>query len=225
MDLSTSPRKIGLARLTWNGSEPAVAHFEEAPKDWEALARKIAGSVKAGAVWAIDVPFGWPRALSGFLSEHASGPVALPAAEGSKARWTTLARRCTDLNVIQTKGYGVSGFSVSFDKLGATAAAWAHVEWLLKTEHQLEVNRAGTWAENRSEPAIVETYPAAAWHAWGQQRTPASTTWPKLNKPLAGVVDSSLLRVTTSHPNEHQRDAQLRARGPLVVGWGNLGSG
>ncbi len=96
-----------------------------------------------------------------------------------------VARRLTDRMVIDRelrKQWRVQGFSVSFDKLGATAVAWATIEWDLAHHHHIKIDRAGVSGH------VLETYPAAAWKRWGGVKPPAAMTWPELAEHLAQAV-------------------------------------
>jgi hypothetical protein len=189
VDLSTSPSNTGVVSVSWSAGPLAV--FERR----RGRARTRAGLVDTIAAtadsdwWAVDVPFGWPRHWGDFLQRHCEGPAQLPNAIADEARpWRTVARRVTDLEVVDRvydDRTGTPGFSVSFDKLGATAAAWAWVEWELKRQHGLVIDRSGI----SDEVKVCETYPAAAWRKWFVSDNPSSAGAVMFRKALASVVE------------------------------------
>jgi hypothetical protein len=208
LDMSTAPSNTGLVALQWSDVGPGLAKCLPASEcTLDALALRIADSTRAGAWWAVDVPFGWPDGFAEFLGQHRMGPASLP--EGGASPWTPLARRATDRIVIDPQlpaHLRVSGFSVSFDKLGATAAAWAYVEQRLHNQHRIKLDRAG------QSGTIVETYPAAAWKRWGGRRPPAAISWEELAGLVSPVVlpetEEDAVRLTKS---PHLRDALVCA--------------
>lgn len=128
------------------------------------LIERISRSEEEQAVWAVDVPFGRPEGFSEFLTRHRAGPTTLNPRVGlSGAAWAGISHRETDREV-----EGRAGFSVSFDKLGATAAAWSMVEQGLHHLKEITLDRSGLTGR------VVETYPSAAWRVWGFDSRPAA---------------------------------------------------
>jgi hypothetical protein len=158
--------------------------------------------------WAVDVPFGWPDAWADFLSRHANGPAHLPPGPPDDERpWSGVARRATDRHVTGQRFTDRSptlGFSVTFDKLGATAAAWSWIEWQLQSRHRLVIDRAGVTEKNK----VCETYPAAAWRKWFTTGNPTSVSDEEFQGHLGAILrpDNGCWTITP-----HERDALICA--------------
>jgi len=215
VDLSTDPRKVGLVSLTWDGEGPANVEepwgngVKKSTPHREALASLIAAHPTD--VWDVDVPFGWPVGLAGFLTRHAQGvdnPFRVPATELAAAShhhgprpWDHLARRVTDHEAIRRLP-SFTGFSVSFDKLGATAAAWADIEQLLRA-NGVRFSRDGR------EGYVVETWPSACWRVLGLQGNPAKLMPEDFARRLHGIVSLTpdLTAMTADTKGGHSRDA------------------
>jgi len=208
VDLSTSAPGTGVVSVQWVTGEPGVfaCHRGNARRR-DDLVDKIAAT--AGTDWwAVDVPFGWPDGWADFLSRHVDGPAELPPAPPDDERpWAGVARRATDLQVIGrrfTDRSPTPGFSVTFDKLGATAAAWSWIEWQLQSRHGLVIDRAGV----ADEIKVCETYPAAVWRKWFTTGNPASVGDEKLQGHLGTILRPVDGRWTMT---PHERDALICA--------------
>jgi Protein of unknown function (DUF429) len=209
VDLSTTASSTGVVSISWLASDRATFQCH---RD---LTRTRSGLVEAIARtasqdwWAVDVPFGWPNGWGEFLQRHSQGPAELPNSAENVARpWQAVARRVTDLEVVgRTFADGrkrTPGFSVSFDKLGATAAAWAWVEFELERSHGIVIDRSGMSDTVR----VCETYPAAAWRKWFTSDNPSSAGTDNFREALAAVLEPADGDWTLSG---HERDALVCA--------------
>ena len=178
VDLSTNPRKTGLVAIRWGGGTPGLVTEARVGATRDELIEGIARSDEEKAVWAVDVPFGWPDGFSEFLTRHRNGPTALAPGEGSPGTpWTGIAFRETD-RAARKDGAGIN---VSFDKLGATAAAWSVVEYGLQQLTRIDLDRSGLTGR------VVETWPTAAWRNWDFDSRPASkAAWEATRERLVG---------------------------------------
>jgi hypothetical protein len=189
VDLSTRSQHTGVVSIVWTPGERGVftRHRGEL-RTRRGLVFKIAETC-AAEWWAVDVPFGWPDHWADFLQRHRMGPAQLPVrpAVDEAVPWAFVARRVTDTKVV-TRDFKdrkrTPGFSVTFDKLGATAAAWSWIEWSLAEVHDKRIDRSGM-TENVK---VCETYPAAAWRKWFATGSPASSDAATLASCLDGVV-------------------------------------
>ena len=176
IDMSTTPGHTALAAIATSptrGSELVAAH----PKVRHDQLLEVL-STWDYAVASVDVPFGWPDAFTSVVASHMQGPLASVPAPGTGEahswRVRSVALRATDAFVYDL--YGVRPMAIGFDKLGATAAAWALIESALGKQG---ISRSG---KPRSKRRIVETYPAAQLKAWG---VPAAKLSPEQLEELA----------------------------------------
>lgn len=189
VDLSTNPSNTGVVSIVWQQGKRGVFRRFPEKRRRDDLVTSIAGTA-ARDWWAVDVPFGWPKHWGQFLVRHGLEASELPGASNDPERpWRSVARRLTDLEVAG-RSFGderrpTPGFSVSFDKLGATAAAWAWVEWELKRKHDLVIDRSGVGEEVK----VCETYPAAAWRAWSLPNNPSSIGTRGFRAALEQIVE------------------------------------
>lgn len=102
VDLSTSPRSTGLVAIEWAGGQPGIVVEAHAQVTREDLIERIARSEDEHAVWAVDVPFGWPDGFVDFLASHKAGPTALAPGQGP-LRWAAISQRETDRVARQTQ--------------------------------------------------------------------------------------------------------------------------
>jgi hypothetical protein len=200
VDLSTKPQSTGIVTIQWDATGPGVITEARVGATRDELVDRIARSTDTGTVWAVDVPFGWPIGFAEFLTSHREGPAALdPGAGPSERPWDLISHRETDRAVRKQVR---TGFNVSFDKLGATAAAWSVVEHGLRLRG-IKLDRSGLTGR------VVETWPSAAWRAWGLHSTPAAKASWEAN--LSQLLDTGVLRAGDHEQelaaNEHIRDA------------------
>ena len=164
IDFATEPKGTALTAVEWRADDAPRRIGSWCPVDHSILVDILEASRDelVYAVAAVDVPFGWPQAFAEMLAHHRDGPLAEgPAPEDPDASvWRTrkVAFRGTDLTVRDV--YGLTPLSVSFNKLGATAAAWA----LIEADLSWTLDRSGQLVEGK--PRILETYPAAQFRAW-----------------------------------------------------------
>lgn len=194
LDLSTDPKSTGLVSIDWRSTPAAATVHLRDYRSRKTIAQTIARSVSRGDWWAVDVPFGWPQDFADYLQAHRQGPVALPRASGRRQPWAGLADRRTD--VVARERTGLGGFNVSFDKLGATAAAWSVIEHALAEDHGPEMDRSGV------SGSIVETWPAAAWRIW--EVVPLGRLdWEGVLLSLHGrVIDAAIGQSRTAHDRD-----------------------
>lgn len=200
VDLSTKPKSTGIVTIQWDATGPGLITEARVGANRDELVDRIARSTDTGTVWAVDVPFGWPDGYAEFLSSHREGPATLDPGEGPPERpWDLISHRETDR---VARGKVGAGFNVSFDKLGATAAAWSVVEHGLRLRG-IKLDRSGLTGP------VVETWPSAAWRAWGLQSTPAAkASWQaNLKRLLAEGVLQAGDHEQELAANEHIRDA------------------
>jgi len=201
IDMSTALPSVGVASLTWHTAAPATLSVHTVTKNdgvAEYLSQTLADPT---AVVAVDVPFGWPSGFAKFLALHAQGPTPLPEPNGRSA-WSALAGRETDRQV--REAVKIQGLSVSFDKLGATAAMWSEIEFGLLATMGHRLDRSGITGP------IVETWPRAAWSRFvGRSENPAKLTPTKFEEALEHVVDfkSPSWRAYPEARREHAQDA------------------
>lgn len=173
VDIATKAGHPALTALAWTqaGHPEVVAVWKVVSH--EALAQLLGRGSDAYRAAAVDVPSAWPRSFTAMLTEHETGPLQHIPTDGGEAqsnldgeaaadwRTVTLALRATDRQI--HRRYHMRPIAVSFDKLGATAAAWALIEAALGPR----LDRTGRRASD-ADQRILETYPAAqlrAWHA------------------------------------------------------------
>lgn len=217
VDMSTSPASTGLVQLTWHEGGRAKVHEVARPKR-SAIVELIRGSL-SNEWWAVDVPFGWPHDFRDWLQSHGRGP-APEVGDIDGPNWSRLARRHTDRHVHAFNGTPGAGFSVSFDKLGATAAAWSSVESALAAgDPPILIDRSGVYNDSPREHAgVLETWPSAAWRAFCDNSelefsNPAKMTPTEFRSVLEGVVELTPghLCMSTSETGAHYRDALVCA--------------
>jgi hypothetical protein len=210
LDLATDPRHTGLVSVDWSRGGDVKVH-PRADRGLDALVERILETSKPKTqaeeadVWAVDVPFGWPYGFAEFLATHFEGP-ALVGDIDEPRPWDSVSHRLTDRVSRADQPRGL-GFNVSFDKLGATAAAWSLIEFRLH-QRGMPLDRSGPTGS-----AIIETWPAAAWRRWAPgSASPANSAWPAMADALARVVicDGDTRR-QLSAKSGHTRDALVCA--------------
>ena len=197
LDLSTNPRNVGLVCIEWLTSGQGNVILQRITsrsitESMDEIRTRIETTTALGEHWAVDVPFGWPRELGKWLVQH-GGPCAAPLPAHvitSGSPWAGLASRVTDL-LARKRADLPGGISVSFDKLGATAACWSMVE--------LQLDRAATFDRSGLTPRpgggrVVETWPAAAWRCWFPDDRLNHESWSQLDDRLGPVLATPLNR-------------------------------
>ncbi|OAH10207.1 DUF429 domain-containing protein [Streptomyces jeddahensis] len=157
IDLAASPPTTAAAVIVWEGSTAVVEPPRLRCTD-EELVGLLAG-LRPGDHAGVDCPFGWPIPFVEAVSAHAAGRPWPGRGTDSATHRATLRLRRTDLLTHRALGAGARPpLSVSFDRLGATTARWAHLADALAARG-VEVERTGTGG-------VVEVYPAAARLRW-----------------------------------------------------------
>ena len=155
VDLAASPRTTAVSVITWRDGAayvdpPGLGYDDERLL---ALLRDTDPSDRVG----VDCPFGWPMEFVAAITAHARREAWPGRGRRSDEHRRSLWFRETDRRVRADTGR--AGLSVSFDRLGAVAARWAHLADALTTAG-IEVDRTGAGR-------FVEVYPAAARRRWG----------------------------------------------------------
>lgn len=199
LDMSTNPAKTAAVRLAWTDGRATVDRVVH-PLPAVKIPDLIADHHHDW--WAVDVPFGWPDAFVDLMHQRHHQPLA-PHAVPPNTDWetwrrATVARRATDQFLVEDLGQ--RPLPASFDKLGATAAAWSLIEGRLAATG-ITIDRSGATG------TIIETYPKAALVAWGD------TTRGKIT--LDGLQRLFPYLDATAHPtamaNDDVRDALICA--------------
>lgn len=181
--MSTDLASVGVASLEWRVGQPASLEIHKVSRSLPLFELLLTALSDPHSNVAVDVPFGWPEGFAQFLASHSSGPAVLPKPVGQSA-WSALASRETDRQV--RTALGIQGLSVSFDKLGATAAMWSDIESRLLELEGHRLDRSGMTGR------IVETWPRAAWVRFvGRDENPAKLSREQFVEVLSGVVDFS----------------------------------
>jgi hypothetical protein len=227
LDLATTPSNAGLVSIDWADGgrvrvHPARDRTIEAIVDLICDSEHRENAAAGGDYWAVDVPFGWPDGFGAFVSTHQDGPTDVAqfgrtGPDGPRRPWQAVSHRVTDRRVRDALPR-VGGFDVSFDKLGATAAAWSVIEFQL-ADRGVRVDRAGLDPGSR----VVETWPAAAWRIWAPgQRPPAACDWSTMHAHLAPLLAVDVeAEQRLSAKGGHARDAlvcALVARAYATIG-------
>ncbi|MCK0118313.1 DUF429 domain-containing protein [Isoptericola sp. S6320L] len=149
IDLSTDPRKTGVATIDWHADGARLTDVALGADD-DDLVALVDRADRTG----VDCPLGWPTAFVDYVVAHRDGGLDLDVPL-SRA---PLLLRATDRYVVER--VGVRPLSVSAERIGATAMRCAAVLSRLV--------RAGTVVDRTGgSGAVVETYPAAALKIWG----------------------------------------------------------
>ncbi|WP_277213156.1 DUF429 domain-containing protein [Isoptericola croceus] len=149
IDLSTDPRKTGVATIEWRRDSAVLTSLALGADD-DNLVALIDGADKSG----IDCPLGWPSPFVDYVVAHRAGGQKLTVPETRRS----LLLRTTDRHTIERTG--VRPLSVSADRIGATAMRCAALLSRL-TQAGAAVDRSGI------DGPVVEVYPAAALRIWG----------------------------------------------------------
>jgi len=190
VDLSTNASSTGFVSISWPALGRGVFDRQPAGRRRRTDLVTAIAETAGNDWWAVDVPFGWPKQWGAFLVRHQRGATELPGASEDRDRpWRSVARRRTDIEIVgrdfPDARRATPGFSVTFDKLGATAAAWAAVEWELSRTHNVTIDRSGV----RDDVKVCETYPAAAWRTWSLHKNPSSIGSEGFRAALEGIIE------------------------------------
>jgi len=124
-------------------------------------------------LYVIDVPMGWPRDFVAKLSEGVQVQAGTPWLFGPDPKGLNerLRKRRTDMAV--GKLQRVDPYSVSMDKLGATAvfARQLLAELLPAQESRLLLPGCGRSVDELADESVIEVYPGATFVAWSERDT------------------------------------------------------
>jgi hypothetical protein len=158
VDLAASPPHTAAAVIAWDRTGGDVESPRLRCSDEELL--DLLGGLGSEDRAGVDCPFGWPAPFVEAMTAHAEGRPWPGRGHDSTAHRATLRLRRTDVLTHQVMGERArQPLSVSFDRLGATAARWAHLADALAARGR-PVDRTGAGR-------IAEVYPAAARVRWG----------------------------------------------------------
>lgn len=155
VDLAVADNNTAAAEITWDEYGAAVGPVRAGCTDDELL--DLLGNLDPDERAGVDCPFGWPLAFTRAVHAHAHHQPWPGRGQERRADYRQMRLRRTDVHVRQVSGR--LPLSVSFDKLGAAAARWAHLADALDQRGR-PVDRSG------SGP-VLEVYPAASRSMWG----------------------------------------------------------
>jgi Protein of unknown function (DUF429) len=196
VDLAASPATTAACMITWNHGQ-AVVDKPIRPLD-DARLLGLLDDLRPGDRAGVDCPFGWPADFVAALVAHASGQRWPGRGEGSVDYRARMRLRLTDRRVAELTGR--IPLSVAFDKLGATAARWAHLADALAASGR-SVDRTGAGL-------VAEVYPAAARLRWKLSPTRSVT---ELQTALPSLQFADQSGAVTYERDEHAFDALVAA--------------
>jgi predicted nuclease with RNAse H fold len=158
VDLAVADNNTAAVEITWDEHGAAVGPARAGCTDDELL--DLLGGLGPGERAGVDCPFGWPVAFSRAVHAHAHHRPWPGRGQERRADYGQMRLRRTDVRVRQVCGR--LPLSVSFDKLGATAARWAHLADAL--------DQRGTTVDRSGSGPVLEVYPAASRSMWGLGR-------------------------------------------------------
>ena len=198
IDLAASPPNTAAAVVAWEEGSAVVQppRLRCTDRDLIGLLEDLEPGERAG----VDCPFGWPIPFVEALSAHtAGGPWPGRDLDSGEHR-AELRMRRTDVVTHRAMGPGSRPpLSVSFDKLGATTARWAHLADALAAR--------GRPVERTGAGPVVEVYPAAARRRWGLGR---ERSMKELFDAVPGLSCSADVRAQYER-SEHAFDALIAA--------------
>lgn len=154
VDLAVAARTTAAAEITWGQHGATVGPAHQGCTDQVLL--DLLSGLGPGDRAGIDCPFGWPVDFAEAVHAHTHQRPWPGRGRDRAEHYAGLRLRRTDLRVRQVTG--CRPLSVSFDKLGATAARWAYLADALAVDGR-PVDRAGAGT-------VVEVYPAASRTQW-----------------------------------------------------------
>jgi predicted RNase H-like nuclease len=153
IDCATQPKKVGLARGTYDNGLVTVEEVRCGhPNLEETVAKWLSGS--GPALIALDAPLGWPAKLGRELSQHTAGQ---PLSEDE------LFNRETDRMI--HKEIGRKPLDVGADRIARTARA--ALALLQRLREQMDVEITLAWSSQVEKIEAIEVYPAATLKAHG----------------------------------------------------------
>lgn len=196
VDLAARPATTAASVINWNHGQ-AIVDKPIRPLDDAHLLGLLAGLLPGDRA-GVDCPFGWPADFVAAITAHASGQPWPGRDQGSAEYREQLRLRLTDRRVIEVTRR--PPLSVSFDKLGAAAARWAHLADALATRGR-SVDRTGAGL-------VAEVYPAAARRRWNLS---PSRSVAELQTALPSLRFADSSGAAAYERNEHAFDALVAA--------------
>jgi hypothetical protein len=196
VDLAAGHANTAACVITWSHSQ-AVVDEPIRPLD-DAHLHGLLNDLRPGDRAGVDCPFGWPADFVAALVAHASGQRWPGRGEDSAEYRARMRLRLTDRRVAEVTRR--TPLSVSFDKLGATAARWAHLADAL-TASGKSVDRTGAGL-------VAEVYPAAARLRWNLSPYRSVAELHRALPPLQFADPSG---AAAYERNEHAFDALVAA--------------
>jgi Protein of unknown function (DUF429) len=192
VDLAASPATTAACMITWNHGQ-AVVDKPIRPLD-DARLLGLVDDLRPGDRAGVDCPFGWPADFVAALVAHASGQRWPGRGESSVEYRARIRLRLTDRRVAELTGR--IPLSVAFDKLGATAARWAHLADALAA--------SGRSGDRTGAGLVAEVYPAAARLRWNLSPTRSVT---QLQTALPSLQFADPSGAVAYERDEHAFDA------------------
>ena len=196
VDLAASPATTAACMITWNHGQ-AVVDKPIRPLD-DARLLALLDDLGPGDRAGVDCPFGWPVDFVAAVAAHARGQRWPGRGENSIEYRARIRLRLTDRRVAEVTGR--IPLSVAFDKLGATAARWAHLADALAASGR-SVDRTGAGL-------VAEVYPAAARLRWNLSSTRSIS---ELQTALPSLQFADQSDAVAYERDEHAFDALVAA--------------
>jgi hypothetical protein len=196
VDLAAGSATTAACIITWHNGHAVVGQPIRPLDDTQLLG--LFDGLRPGDRAGVDCPFGWPTDFVTAVTAHASGQPWPGRGEDSTAYRTRLRLRMTDRRVAQMTRR--PPLSVAFDKLGATAARWAHLADALAA--------SGTRVDRTGAGLVAEVYPAAARLRWNLS---PSRSVAELQMALPSLQFADASGAVAYEGNEHAFDALVAA--------------
>ncbi|MQS08064.1 DUF429 domain-containing protein [Streptomyces alkaliphilus] len=160
VDLAVNARTTAVAEIRWDGDGDGAAAGVPVTGCRDEYLLDLLSGLGEGEAAGVDCPFGWPIAFAEAVAAHADHR-PWPGHADREGHYRDMRLRMTDrvTDAALRPLTGRGPLSVSMDKLGATAARWAHLAHHL-AERGHPVDRAGAGR-------VVEVYPAGSRAVWG----------------------------------------------------------
>lgn len=196
VDLAAGRATTAACVITWNQDQAVVDEPIRRLDDAQLLGLLV--DLQPGDRAGVDCPFGWPIDFVDAIAAHADGQPWPGRGEDSAKYRARLRLRLTDRRVAAVARR--PPLSVSFDKLGAAAARWAHLADALAARGR-SVDRTGAGL-------VAEVYPAVARLRWNLSM---SRSVAELKTALPSLQFADPSGVTAYEHNEHAFDALVAA--------------
>jgi hypothetical protein len=196
VDLAAGSATTAACMIIWDDGQAIVDKPMRPLDDVQLIG--LLRNLQAGSRAGVDCPFGWPVDFVSAIAAHASGQRWPGRGEDSIQYRARMRLRLTDRRVAEATGR--PPLSVAFDKLGATAARWAHLADALAADGRT-VDRTGAGL-------VAEVYPAAARRRWKLSPSRSVAELQTALPPLRFADPSDAL---IYERNEHAYDALVAA--------------